>query len=453
MSLHRRDLFPWLLALLVAAAVGCNVTPDGDDDVSDDDATDDDDDLDIYDIQQDGAALDEFVTLTDKVVTMPDCLDGGYGYFAVQEPEGGEYSGLLVFTFEDVIVEVDVTPGEVVTIAGTVTEYYDMTELTLSSASDMTVTGSTAVPEPAAVTAADLAEATGEAWESVLVELQSPQAVTEGPNSYGDWWIDGVKVCTTCYTPDPEPVAGQGVDKLVGVVLYDYGEFCIAPRDANDVQLGEVGPVETVTISDIRQGSVAAGPVRLEDVVVTSPVSEAYSSCEWRGFYVQEQAGGANSGIYVAYADADLPGFTVNVGDVVNLQGSYEEFYDLSEIKLAAAEDFEVVGSAAPPDAIVFDPCADDAELETYESVLVQVVDAEVTDENPDGPKNDYGEFEVGGCLRVDDMFMNDACGGSTTSPEPPASTVMTVTGVMHYAYNNYKLEPRGQSDFQGWTP
>ena len=452
MTLRRRDLLPWLLALLVALSLGCNVTPDGDDDdVTDDD--DDDDGLDIYGIQQDGEGLDEFVTLTDKVVTMPDCLDGGYGYFAVQEPDGGEYSGLLVFTFEDVIVEIDVTPGQVVNVAGTVTEYYDMTELTLSAASDLEVTGTAAVPEPVALTAADLAEGTGEPWESVLVELQSPQTVTEGPNSYGDWRIDGVKVCSTCYTPDPEPVAGQGVDKLVGVVLYDYGEFCIAPRDANDVQLGEVGPVETVTISDIRQGDVAAGPVRLEDVVVTSQVSEAYSSCEWRGFTVQEQAGGPNSGIYVGFLDADLSGFSVSVGDVVNLQGSYEEFYDLSEIKLAAAEDFEVVGSAAPPAPIVIDPCISDAELETYESVLVQVVDAEVTDENPDGPTDDYGEFEVGGCLRVDDMFLNDFCGGSTTSPEPPQGTVMTVTGAIHYGYNNYKLEPRGQSDFQGWTP
>jgi len=451
MSAYR--LLPWLLALLAAAALGCNVTPDGDDDASDDDVADDDDGLTIYDIQQDGAALDEFVTLSDKVVTMPDCLDGGYGYFAVQEPDGGEYSGLLVFTFEDVIVEVDVTPGQVVTVAGTVTEYYDMTELTLSAASDLEVTGSAAVPEPVQLTAADLAEGTGEPWESVLVELTSPQAVTEGVNQYGDWRIDGVKICSTCYTPEPEPTAGQAVESLVGIVLYDYGEYCIAPRDASDVVLGEVGPVETVDISDIQQGNVPAGPIRLEDVVVTSPVSEAYSSCEWRGFYVQNQAGGAYSGIYVAFLDADLPGFSVNVGDVVNLEGNYEEFYDLSEIKLAAADDYEVTGTATPPDPIVIDACIDDATLETYESVLVQVVDAEVTDENPDGPTDDYGEFQVGGCLRVDDMFMNDACGGSTTSPEPPLGTVMTVTGLVHYAYGNYKLEPRGQSDFQGWTP
>jgi len=451
MSLSRRETVPWLLSLLAALALGCNVKPDGDDDVSDDDVSDDDG-LDIYDIQQDGAGLDEFVTLSDKVVTMPDCLDGGYGYFAIQEPDGGEYSGLLVFTYEDVIVEVDVTPGQVVTIGGTVTEYYDMTELTLSSASDLEITGTATVPEPVALTAADLAEGTGEPWESVLVELQSPQSVTEGVNQYGDWRVDGIKVCSTCYMPDPEPTAGQAVDSLVGIVIYDYGEFCIAPRDANDVVLGEVGPVETVAVSDIQQGNVPAGPVRLEDVVVTSPVSEAYSSCEWRGFYVQEQAGGPYSGIYIAFLDADLPGFSVNVGDVVNLEGSYEEFYDLSEIKLAAAEDYEVTGSAAPPDPIVIDACADDAELETYESVLVQVVDAEVTDENPDGA-TDYGEFEVDGCLRVDDMFMNDACGGSTTSPEPPQGTVMTITGPMHYAYDNYKMEPRGQSDFQGWTP
>ena len=66
--------------------------------------------------------------------------------------------------------------------------------------------------------------------------------------------------------------------------------------------------------------------------------------------------------------------------------------------------------------------------------------DVSVTDANPDTP-DDYDEFTVGGCLRIDDFLYDDL--------DQPAleSDYSEITGVSTYSFDNSKLLPRGAED------
>ena len=433
------------LGLSGAVIAGCNVTPGDDDD--DDDATGDDDDdggISIYDIQQDGFADDEFVVLEGVVVTTEPCSDG----FFVQEPEGGPYSGLYAYTYTDALDQLEVVPGDIVTVSGTLSDWYGMTELTVSNAADVEITGATDAPEPEVIDISDLqSDATAEPWESVLI--QTSGTVTAGADNYGEWAVDGVKVDDMCFAADPD--VGAPVNAIAGVIDYAWDNWRINPRFEADLDFGDAPPPEVVTVYEIQEGDVDAGPVAVEDVVVTSGLVEPYSSCEWSGFWVQEQAGGAHSGIMVAFMIADFAGFDISVGDVVSLSGDYSEFYDLSEITVGDPADIEVTGSAAEPAPTVFDdPCAIDHEA--YEGVLIKL-QATADPLEVTTAIDEYGEFELNGCLMIDDMFFEtDSCGTQVETPDPPQGTYLTaLTGLLQYSYSAFKLEPRSLDDYVGW--
>jgi len=196
------------------------------------------------------------------------------------------------------------------------------------------------------------------------------------------------------------------------------------------------------TIWDIQGGNIAEDAVvDLGDVVLTTPVSVAPN-----GFWIQEPDSIYDpmfSGIYVYVPDdleAAAVAAAVGVGNRVDLIGRYQEYYDLSEVVVDFATDVVVIGTSSLPPTNV-QPCdvgTGGSHQEPYESVLVRVTNVTVTDDNPDDP-NDYGEFVVNGCLRVDDFFFGY---------EPSVGqNISAIVGVMNYAYGQAKLEPRGPAD------
>jgi hypothetical protein len=73
--------------------------------------------------------------------------------------------------------------------------------------------------------------------------------------------------------------------------------------------------------------------------------------------------------------------------------------------------------------------------------VVIRVENVEVTNANPDGPDNDYGEFEVGGSLRVDDRLHE-------VTPDPvDGDTFDALVGPLYFSFNNSKLLPRDEND------
>jgi len=156
-------------------------------------------------------------------------------------------------------------------------------------------------------------------------------------------------------------------------------------------------------------------------------------------FFVQEEAGGEYSGISVFVQDPT--GLSVSPGDRVTITGTYEEYFDLSQIVAASAAEVTVSGTATVPAPAVVAP-ADVATngplMENWEGVLVTVENVTVTDD-----ALGFGDFLVTDGLRVDDYFFPM---GSFTVPTV-GTNYTSITGVMGYAFDDARLSPRDAAD------
>ena len=173
--------------------------------------------------------------------------------------------------------------------------------------------------------------------------------------------------------------------------------------------------------------------VTLEGVIVTAVFNDT--------FFVQEATGGPYSGLAV-YAHGKPTGW-LSPGMIVEVSGSFGEFYDCSQLYLDTVN--EQGSTEVPAPLTVADPnwiMTDGPLAEALEGVLVRVENLETTHTQPDCP-HDWGEFEVAGGLRIDDMGVDwTARLGDEFS---------SITGPLHYSFGNTKIEPRTEEDI-AWT-
>ncbi|MGC8875028.1 MAG: Ig-like domain-containing protein, partial [Chloroflexia bacterium] len=195
-----------------------------------------------------------------------------------------------------------------------------------------------------------------------------------------------------------------------------------APSDPSGTwpsrHLGEHVYVLGVVIADSQAYPSAAGnPVRyvLGDLMEYGP---------WHGLFVYD------------------PGRVVTEGQVLVLGGTVDEYYGMTE--LGSIDHFQVLFEDWPPPAPVLTSTAaittaNPWQAEPLESVLVEVRCAEVTH-----PNLGYGEWgiadESGVVARVDDM-------GDYAYAPRLGDLLWAVRGVLFYAYNDYKIEPRYDAD------
>jgi hypothetical protein len=137
----------------------------------------------IYDIQYtedagDGTYpspyVDQSVTTTGIVTGVG--FSGFNNNFCIQDGSGA-WNGIYVYN-----ADTEVTIGDEVEVAGTITEYYGYTEFAEGATITILSSGN-ALPAITSLTTNELA--TSEAYESVLVKV-STVSVTTAPNSYGD---------------------------------------------------------------------------------------------------------------------------------------------------------------------------------------------------------------------------------------------------------------------------
>ena len=138
----------------------------------------------IFDVRNGDVGDGETVTLTGILVSSPltraDTDSGKSDGFFVQDPAGGERSGLYVWSQGQFGSELSLAVGDEVTISGKISDYFGWTELVVGDASSIERTGQGTLPAPA-----DLGDGVGvdwDAWESVPVTV-TDQTV-ESINAY-----------------------------------------------------------------------------------------------------------------------------------------------------------------------------------------------------------------------------------------------------------------------------
>ncbi|MEC7987792.1 MAG: thrombospondin type 3 repeat-containing protein [Myxococcota bacterium] len=156
---------------------------------------------------------------------------------------------------------------------------------------------------------------------------------------------------------------------------------------------------------------------------------------DYETFWCQDRQGGPHSGIYV-FSRSDEG--TVALGNDVEVQGSYEEYYGAAEVTDVTVTVVDEAGTIIEP--LVLDP-SNLTDPEQYEGMLVRVENVSVTAENADS-NGDYDEFAVTGGLRVDDFIWEDMDNNYALG-----TTFTSITGILHYSYNTYKIVPRNADD------
>lgn len=125
-------------------------------------------------------------------------------------------------------------------------------------------------------------------------------------------------------------------------------------------------------------------------------------------------------------------------GDSVIVSGTVEEFYGMTEVKYITSVEVVSSGNPLPPStSVTTGDISQSSNPEAYESVLVTVTDAIVTE------VLEFGEWTM-------DDGTGDCTGDDlgTFSWNPAVGdTVFSATGVMWYAYSEWKLEPRDNAD------
>ncbi len=157
------------------------------------------------------------------------------GFFIQEAP--GAWHGVFVYRGQN---PVTVQPGDSVRVTGTVQEYYGLTEISISSPSDVEVLAQgRPIPAPVPVATGDVATGSpnAEQYEGVMVQV-GPVVVVDDNLGYGEWGVDdGTGMCRIddaagySYTPQ----VGDSLLAILGPLHFTYGDFKIEPRSDADI--------------------------------------------------------------------------------------------------------------------------------------------------------------------------------------------------------------------------
>ncbi len=155
---------------------------------------------------------------------------GSAQYAVIQDADGAEWSGLVIYGYDGVLD--GLSRGDSVVITGTVAEFNGLTEIIYPSV-DFDEPGHP-VPEPQAIATGSLSQ---EKWEGVLAVI-SDLAVVNPDLGYGEFSVtDG---SGSCVIDDMgiygfTVTQGQTFESMMGVVWYSYSSFKLEPRNLEDI--------------------------------------------------------------------------------------------------------------------------------------------------------------------------------------------------------------------------
>ncbi len=186
---------------------------------------------------------------------------------------------------------------------------------------------------------------------------------------------------------------------------------------------------------------------------------------------IMQNGEGAWSGIWLSALNnsSAIPTFDLKLGDNVSVSGLVTENFNVTEIDSITSITVTSSNNPLPSPMILttgtIDTKGNDVvEAEKWESVLIGFENITVTDANADGPPNNFGEIFIddgSGRTRVelqDGNHYYHNLWDSTLLANPKYTEIIenakfdTLVGIMYYSFSNYKLTPRTNNDFIGFS-
>jgi hypothetical protein len=413
----------------------------------------------IFEINDGTVPEGSLVTIENVIVTAVD----GYGQYTddtyVQDEKGGKGSGLKLYRpiRTDGGAITDLKPGDRVTVKGIVKHFTGTGTSTfpdgkivyeLDTGCEITRLGPGDPPAPAVVTPKELkTEPDAAAWENVLVQVKSVKVTGDKDPDYGDFPVTGgleIDDDLINYTPTID----ECID-VTGISIYFYG-YRLNPRTPSDVQPATGCPeTKLVKISDIQNEQSADHPKEDDQVKVVGVITAVDGfmppgDTKYEGFFIQEEgSSAAYSGIYVHHLWEDSAPKKPVLGDKIELIGTYKEYYSVSELSNAS---WKVLGQSTVPDPAVVnaaDVATNGSKAEEYEGVLVKVENFTASEYIEVGSNNTkIGIKDTTSGLMVESGFLD-----FMTTPPTLNTTYTSITGPLHFSYDNFKILPRTAAD------
>lgn len=221
---------------------------------------------------------------------------------------------------------------------------------------------------------------------------------------------------------------------------------CLSPETVEQPTPSPTVPTQTVNVSiyDLQDTSSTFHPVvgthvSVFEAVVTAIVVDE----ERRNFFISDPDGGLYSGIYVYDIDGTTPA-EIEVGNLVDVYGTYEEISGVSQITFTAFDNISIT----PHTGVLPVYALDGADLaaiatEELEGVLVSVAGVNVDDP----AYTAFGEFTL--TNGTDTVIADDFVYADAEICRFRGQPLTTITGVVHYTFGDYKLEPRDDLDIE----
>lgn len=202
----------------------------------------------IYHLQFDRDSTGASTWVDSGAVTVSGIVTAGYGVtgsrnFFLEMSQGGPWSGIMVY-IPSSAGDFPVNVGDSLTVTGSVSEYYDNTELIVSDTTNIVRNGTATVPDPAIISTAHLDTSatssygpdSAEAYEGVLVKVLNA-FVTDTTAPHDGFQItdgDGYAIVYNSYSYTPH--VGDPLN-VTGIVHTHYDWYKIRPRSVDDIEV------------------------------------------------------------------------------------------------------------------------------------------------------------------------------------------------------------------------
>ena len=291
-----------------------------------------------------------------------------------------------------------------------------------------------------------------------LVYIVDNDTTTITMNDIGDDTYTGV------IPPQPD-----GSEVFYYIVAHWDGDPISSPRDIAASNFYYLVRDDELTIQELRYSPFfpLQYPGLLGHTVTVSGVVTA--DLDDNSDYVHIQNGtGEWSGIWVRGPGIDD---SIARGDSITVTGEVELVFGVPRIGAITPEGVEVHASNMPlpePELVSTETFRTglsnfNVEAEPWKGVLVEFIDLELTDDDPDDNNHIFGEFVVddgSGGMRVDEgpgsaAWLSSYSVRETDNPAQiirNGTTIDKLTGIMYFSFGNYKLVPRNADDFENLT-